>query len=158
MGGALFLRLRASPVVPCSSGLGRHRWCSVPQVRGSHHSRCTGRHRWCGVPQAWGVMGGAVFLRLGASWVVFCASSSRIPPFSMHRASPVVRCSSGLGRHRGPGRTSGGLIKFPGWPGQHIDHGWTMLRRWWGVILPVVCYTLRTIYRVLTLSNSTSRP
>ena len=45
------------------------------------------------------VTGGAVFLRLGASWVVFCASSSRMPPFSMHRASPVVRCSSGLGRH-----------------------------------------------------------
>ena len=55
----------------------------------------------------------------------------------------MVRCSSGLGRHRGPGRTSGGLIKFSGWPGQHIDHGWTMLRRWWGVILPVVCCTLR---------------
>ena len=34
MCGAVFLRFRASPVVPCSSGLGRHVWCGVPEVQG----------------------------------------------------------------------------------------------------------------------------
>ena len=45
------------------------------------------------VLDALGVTGGAVFLRFRASWVVLCASGSWIPPFSMHWASPVVRCS-----------------------------------------------------------------
>ena len=175
-GGALFLRFRASWVVlcasssrtppfsmhraswvvRCSSGSGRRGWCSVPQVHGLHRSRCAGRHLggvcssgchgWCGVPQVQGVVGGVLCLRF------------MDPPFSMHGVSWVVRCSSGSGRHRGPGRTSGGLIKFPGWPGQHFDHGWTMLRRWWGVILPAACRTLRTIYRTFTLSHPIPRP
>ena len=39
------------------------------------------------------VTGGALFLRIRASWVTPCTSCSRTPSFSMHRTSPVVRCS-----------------------------------------------------------------
>ena len=48
---APFSMHRASSVVSCSSGSGRHRWCCVPQVRRPHHSRCTGRHIWRRLPQ-----------------------------------------------------------------------------------------------------------
>jgi len=41
------------------------------------------------------IIGGALFLRLRAPWVVRCSSGSETGAFLRRRASSVVRCSSG---------------------------------------------------------------
>ena len=84
---APFLRFRASPTVRCSSGSERHPRCGVPQVQGVTHGAV--------FLQVQGVTGGALFLRFKTRTVPQVHSVIGGALFLRFRASPTVPCSSG---------------------------------------------------------------